>query len=230
MKKKRTWLNVLSILLVISGLFLLALPRVTSWIIEKRSEENVESVETISSETLQDNLQTESTFDFDSISEISPTETVLGSEHIDDSLIVGQLLVPSIDLNLTVYNGVTNQILHAGVGTMRPDLEMGDGNFPIAGHYSRNKDALFGDLYSIEDGDAIYLTDNEHIYEFEAYRTEVAVESDIHYIQDEFAEKQGDAVISLMNCYYVDGKDTGDRYFVFGKLVDTHDVDDDFEI
>lgn len=226
MKKQRSWLNIFSFLLIFSGIILLALPRISSWVIERRASGNVENVENMDANTLKNNLNSESSFDFDSISQINPSGTFLGSEHIDESLIVGRLFIPNIDLNLTVYNGLSNSILHAGVGTMRPGLEMGERNFPIAGHYSRNKNALFGDLYSIEEGDKIYLTDNETVYEYEAYRTEVANDTDIHYIQDDFADEHGKSVISLMNCYYVDGRDTGDRYFVFGELTDTHDFSD----
>lgn len=208
----------LSILFIITGIIILFLPNISSKVIEKRTKKNVETVENIDAEKLQDNLDRESTFDFDSIREISPSKTFSPSKNIDEDLILGRLFIPSIDLNLSLYNGVTNEILHAGVGTMRPNLEMGKGNFPIAGHYSKNKKALFGNLTAVHPGDLVYLTDNETIYEYTVYDTKVVEPDEIQYIKDQQAKDHGKAILSLMNCYYVDGKYTDKRYFVFAEL------------
>ena len=219
---KRKSLTILSIFLILTGILILFLPQISSKIIEKRSKENAQQAENISAEKLQDNLNTEAEFDFDSILEISPSQTFSSSNAISEDLILGRLLVPSIDLNLTLYNGVTNEILHAGLGTMRPGLKMGEGNFPIAGHYSRNKDALFGNLTAVDIGDSIYLTDNDQVYEYQVYDTKVVKPTELEWIDDQVAEEYGDSVISLMNCYYVDGKYTDNRFFVFGELVDSY--------
>ena len=219
---KNKVLTIFSIFLIFVGVIILSLPRISSEIIEKRTKENAEQVENISAEKLQNNLETEAEFDFDSILEISPSQTFSSSNTIDEDLILGKLLIPSIDLNLTLYNGVTNEILHAGLGTMRPDLQMGEGNFPIAGHYSRNKDALFGNLTAVELGDFVYLTDNDQVYEYQVYDTKVVKPTELEWITDQVAEEHGESVISLMNCYYVDGKYTDNRFFVFGELVDSY--------
>lgn len=214
----------MSTALITIGILLLLSPRITSWWIGHRSKQNVSEIEEISAQTLQDNLAGESDFDFDAIEEISPTGALLDGSAVDKSLIVGRLFIPSIDLNLTVYNGVTNQILNAGVGTMRPNLTMGEGNFPIAGHYASNKDVLFADLTSVAIDDEIFLTDNDKIYEYRVYDTKIVTPSEIEWIYDEVAEERGKPVISLMNCYYVNGRNSGDRYFVFGELVDVKDI------
>lgn len=222
--KKNRLLTFFSLSLVIGGIVLLLLPQITSHIIQQRTAENAEQTEEIAAEDLQNNLTAKADFDFDRISEISPSETFLGEEQVDDGLIVGRLFIPSIDLNLAVYNGVSDSILHAGVGTMRPNLEMGEGNFPIAGHYSQNKKALFGDLFSIENNDRAYLTDNESVYEYKIYDTKIVEETEVEWIEDQVANEHGEPVLSLMNCYYVNGRDTGKRYFVFGELVVVHDA------
>lgn len=217
--------SLFSVLLILAGLTLIFLPNLSSRVIEKRTEENALVVEEVLAETLQANLASESEFDFDSILEVSPSQTFLAAKEIDDNLLLGQLLIPSIDLNLAVYNGVTNSILHAGVGTMRPNLEMGQGNFPIAGHYASNKNALFGDLISVAIGDLVYLTDNDQLYEYQVYETKIVEPTEIEWIQEDIAEKNGEPILSLMNCYYVDGKNTDKRYFVFAELVDSYDAE-----
>lgn len=223
---RKKMLTLLSVLLIIVGVFILFLPQISSKIIEKHAKENVEQVENISADKLQENLNTEAEFDFDSILEISPSQTFRSSNTINEDLILGRVIIPSIDLNLTLYNGVTNEILHAGLGTMRPGLQMGEGNFPIAGHYSRNKDALFGNLTAVDIGDLVYLTDNDKMYEYEVYDTKVVKPTELSWIEDQLAEEHGDSVISLMNCYYVDGKYTDNRFFVFGELVDSYSVNE----
>lgn len=223
---KNKIVSLLSILLILTGLTLVFLPTISSHVIERRTADNATVVDEVPAETLKENLASESEFDFDSILEISPSQTFLAANQIDESLLLGKLLIPSIDLNLAVYNGVTNQILHAGVGTMRPNLEMGKGNFPIAGHYASNKDALFGDLTAVAIGDSVYLTDNDQLYEYKVYDTKIVEPTEIEWIQDDVAEKHGEPIISLMNCYYVDGKNTDKRYFVFAELVDSHDADE----
>lgn len=222
---KKNVLSALSIFLILTGILILFLPRISSKVIKRRTRENAELVENYSSEKLQNNLNTESEFDFDSILEISPSQTFSSSNTIDEDLILGRLFIPTIDLNLTLYNGVTNEILHAGLGTMRPNLKMGEGNFPIAGHYSRNKEALFGNLTAVELGDLVYMTDNDKVYEYEVYDTKIVKPTEVEWIENQVAEEHGEALVSLMNCYYVDGEYTDNRFFVFGELIDSYPAD-----
>lgn len=224
--KKNKFLRGFSYFLIISGIILLLLPTINQWHIGNRSEKNHDVALDMSAEMMQGNMNTEAEFDFDSIEEITTSGTWLSPGVIDPSLIIGRLYIPSIDVNLTVFNGVTNQILHAGVGTMRPDLTMGEGNFPIAGHYSRNKDVLFGNLTAVEIGDEIFLTDNETVYEYRVYETRKVLPSESEWILDDVAEEHGSPIISLMNCFYENGVNSGKRYFVFGELVDTHPIAD----
>ncbi|MGO3018239.1 MAG: class A sortase [Anaerococcus sp.] len=213
----------ISFLLLAVGLFLAFLPKVGLNVTENRTEENAVIAEQIQSETLQANIKLDSEFDYDSILEIDPTQTLLNYEQADKNLIIGRLLIPSIDLNLSVYNGVSNPILNSGLGTMKPNLEMGKGNFPIVGHYSSDKEILFGGLYDINMGDLIYLTDNKNIYEYKVYDTKVVNPDEIEWIEDSVAEKHGKPIISLMNCYYVDGENTGKRYFVFAEFINMYE-------
>lgn len=225
MKKQRLF-RVFSYLLILSGLFFLLLPQLNYIKISQRTDKNNVIAEKVSAEEMHENLRSKTTFDFYSIDEISTSGTWLYSEYIDKNLIIGRLYIPSIEANLTVFNGVTNSILHAGVGTMRPDLFFGEGNIPIAGHYAKDKSVLFGNLIAVEIGDKIYLTDNETVYEYEVYETRTVEDSEVEWIEDTVAEERGKPIISLMNCYYVDGQNTGDRYFIFGELLNTHTIED----
>lgn len=223
---KVKFLRLLSYLVVFVGLFLLVLPQLNQFRIDNRAKKNNAVAEEISATDMQNNINSKTSFDFDSIEEISTSGTWLSPDLIDQNLIIGRLYIPSIDLNLTVFNGLSNSILHAGLGTMRPGLTMGQGNFPIAGHYSADSDILFGNLISVEIGDKIYLTDNEKIYEYKVYETRIVDATEVKWVENTVAKEHGKPIISLMNCYYVDGQNTGDRYFVFGELIEISDLAD----
>lgn len=223
---KVKFLRLLSYLLFFVGLFLLVLPQLNRFRIDNRAKKYNAVAEKISATDMQNNINSKTSFDFDSIEEISTSGTWLSPDLIDQNLIIGRLYIPSIDLNLTVFNGLSNSILQAGLGTMRPGLTMGQGNFPIAGHYSADSDILFGNLISVEIGDKIYLTDNEKIYEYKVYETRIVDVTEVKWIEDTVAKEHGKPIISLMNCYYIDGQNTGDRYFVFGELIEISDLAD----
>lgn len=71
-------------------------------------------------------------------------------------------------------------------------------------------------------GDKILLNDKEMIYEYEVYDTLIVPPTAVEMIEDQLAEEHGNAIVSLMNCFYVDNVNTGDHYFVLGELVGTH--------
>lgn len=226
---KNRLLQILSFGLILIGIALIALPRINHWRIGNRVEKNYEVALELPSETLQENSTNETTFDFAAIDEINASGTLLSTDYVDPNLIIGRLMIPSIQLNLTLYNGLTNDILLAGVGTMRPDLTMGEGNFPIAGHYTygmNGANILFTDLTSVEMGDDIYLTDNEMVYQYRAFDSKIVAPSEVQWIDDAVAKEHGKPIISLMNCYFVDDVDTGDRYFLFGELVDSYPIEE----
>lgn len=223
---KVKFLRLLNYLVVFVGLFLLVLSQLNQFRIDNRAKKNNAVAEEISATDMQNNINSKTSFDFDSIEEISTSGTWLSPDLIDQNLIIGRLYIPSIDLNLTVFNGLSNSILHAGLGTMRPGLTMGQGNFPIAGHYSADSDILFGNLISVEIEDQIYLTDNEKIYEYKVYETRIVDVTEVKWVENTVAKEHGKPIISLMNCYYIDGQNSGDRYFVFGELIEISDLAD----
>lgn len=223
---KVKFLRLLSYLFVFVGLFLLVLPQLNQFRIDNRAKKNNAVAEEISATDMQNNINSKTSFDFDSIEEISTSGTWQSPDLIDQNLIIGRLYIPSIDLNLTVFNGLSNSILQAGLGTMRPGLTMGQGNFPIAGHYSADPDILFGNLISVEIGDKIYLTDNEKIYEYKVYETRIVDATEVKWVENTVAKEHGKPIISLMNCYFIDGQNSGDRYFVFGELIEISDLAD----
>ena len=222
MKKK-----ILGVIIIILGLGLISIPRLVIRNLDKATEVSLEHFENIDSNKIKQNdLESvdEEYFDFAAVEEISPTSVLLDPSAINQKLLIGQIVIPSIELNLTVFKGVTESSLLAGVGTMKQNQTMGEGNYSIAGHNSQ-KGALFYKLDQVKLGDVIKITDKDKIYEYTVYDTEIVSPTSLYMIGDKEAEKHGGPIISLMNCYYENGKNTGNRYFVLGELTNTIDYD-----
>lgn len=219
--KKWSLSRILGVLMIIAGLVILSLPFLTNIFLDQQMEGQLAHYQTVTAEQLDANeAKTEASFDFEAIENIDPTRTLLDASAIDPALMIGQLEIPKIDTNLVLFKGVTNDILNAGVGTMRPDQVMGEGNYPIAGHTARQRDLLLARLDELAEGDDIYLSNKKNIYHYRVYATEIVPETAIYLIEDQIAHEHGKPIVSLMNCSYNPETGANDRrLFVFGELV-----------
>lgn len=100
----------------------------------------------------------------------SSTVTVTGSQdtasstgytEVTDGLYysggyLGRLKIPSLDVNVKVYEGTDSKTLAKGAGHF-PDTSIWDGNVAIAGH-NRGTNCYFGTIHTLELGDKITLT------------------------------------------------------------------------
>jgi len=134
--------------------------------------------------------------------------------------IVGHILVDEIGLNLPILKGTTDPHLMVGATTMKPQQEMGQGNYTLSGHYMKDKDRLFGGLLDIEKGHIVKITNKETIYEYEIYDIKIVPDTSFYMLEDKIAEDRGKPVISLMTCYYT--SKNGKRFFALGELVDEY--------
>ena len=80
--KKEKVLRVASVLLIVTGIILLALPYINQWRVGDRSEKNHDVAIEMSAEQMQENMNTDTTFDFDSIDEISVSGAFLDRKSV----------------------------------------------------------------------------------------------------------------------------------------------------
>ena len=66
------------------------------------------------------------------------------------------LKIPSLNVNVKVYEGTTSTILAKGAGHFE-DTSIWDGNCAIAGH-NRGTNGIFGSIHNLNVGDTITLT------------------------------------------------------------------------
>lgn len=212
--------KVFAALFIILGILLLLTPTLKDGTVEKKVNETVEIVEEYTPVEIKKNEANEADFDFAIVEDITVTGTLLSSNKVNKDLIIGQLVIPSIEMNIPIFKGINNTNLLAGAATMRQDQKMGQGNYPLAGHYMKNKNVLFGSLMDVKEGDIIRLTDKETIYEYVTYDVILVPDTSLYLIDDNEAENLGNPMISLMTCYY--SSKTGKRYFVLGELQNTY--------
>ena len=212
--------KIISIMLVVGAIIMFAIPQYTKYRLKEKIKEANVIVEQVPPETLKENEEKvvkKENFNFENVQEISPTSTFLAANNIDSSLLLGQLVIPSVNMNLPIFKGTTNENLLAGATTMKEGDKMGEGNFSLAGHYNKDKSILFGSLMDVKVGDIIRVTDKVNIYEYEVYDTVIINDTALYMIDDERAVNRGNNIISLMTCYY--SSKTGKRYFVLGDFV-----------
>lgn len=97
---------------------------------------------------------------------------------------IGKIAIPSVDLQLAVLEGTTQNHLMVGATTMQSDQVMGEGNYSLAGHHMRSEHALFSLLMKIKKGAAIYLTDGTTNYHYQVSRTMLVNEKEVSVLKD----------------------------------------------
>lgn len=218
--------KIIFLLLVVSGAILILLPTYSKMKLRDEVQTAVKVIEEVTPEELKENEekeQPEEIFDFEQVDEISPTATFLDNRPIDKSLLIGQLVIPSLDMNLCIFKGTTNYNLLRGLGTMKPDDKMGKGNYTLAGHNNGDRKLLFGALMDIKKGAIVRITDKTNIYEYKIYETKVADSTSLELLENSEAEKVGKPIISLMTCDK--GTWTSNRFFALGKFVKKYKYD-----
>lgn len=209
--------KILSLVVILAGIIILMLPNIANRLIKDTSKSNVDYIENVSAEKLEKNLENKAEFDFSSIKDVDVNGTLIDIGKINKNLIIGQLLIPDLNMNLPIIKGVSKVNLLAGAATMKDDQLLGVGNFSLAGHRMKTKGVLFGSLMDIKKGSIIKLTNKKTVYEYVVYETLVVPDTQIDMISDDLSKKRGKPVVTLMTCYY--SSKTGKRFFAVGELV-----------
>nr|WP_187441505.1 class A sortase [Bacillus subtilis] len=197
---------------ILLGLLLICSPFLKGGIIACLSKSQNESALTV--EQLKKNNEKEAAFEFDSIEPPDLMDAIKAGFDHDQKAIIGRITIKSVDLELPILKGTTNENLLIGTATMRPDQRMGEGNYPLAGHHLKQKSLLFGPLENIKTGAQIVITDFKKDYIYSVTFKKIISEMDIDVIEDT-NEKE----ITLITCDKA--VKTEGRLVVKGKLVDS---------
>ncbi len=124
---------------------------------------------------------------------------------------IGKLVIPTVSIDLPILAGLSNSNLLNGVATFEENQQMGEGNYVLMAHNLMGTDALLNNVAHLDQGDEIYLTDFNQVYQYKVTRNDVIEETEITVL-DESNEKQ----VTLIRCE--GGIGTIYRRVVQGKL------------
>lgn len=215
--------RILSLIFILMGIVLLAIPYLNNHLIERNVNKNIELVEEITYEEIEENQSRETVFDYSSIRDVNISTVLSSTNDFNHKSMIGFISVDDLNINLPILKGVTDANLLVGATTMTESQEMGKGNYPLAGHYLRNKTTLFGPLLDIEIGTIVKITNKKVVYEYEIYDTKIVPETATYMLDNQEAEDRGKPIISLMTCYFTSSN--GKRFFALGELIDSYAYD-----
>jgi sortase A len=126
---------------------------------------------------------------FENVS-VSPKETPV---PLAEGGVIGEILVPRLELKAIVVQGYSEKLLRRGVGHMPGTALPGEpGNVALAGH----RDTFFRPLRSIKKGDAITLKTENGDFQYQVESTEVVTANEV----DVLKATQG-RTLTLITCF-----------------------------
>ncbi|GLC87975.1 class A sortase [Lysinibacillus piscis] len=184
----------LVILMLVIGLLLLFITPIQNAMVTRLSEQL--SAKEYTTETIEQHQTTEADFEFEAVQSLSIAEVLQAQMKVNDMPVIGSIAIPHIDMQLPILKGVGNAVLAVGAGTMKPNQQLGKGNYALAGHYFEDKNILFSPLYQANIGDIIYVTDMAEIYEYKLSEKKIIAATDV-FIIDDISNK---TLLTLITC------------------------------
>lgn len=134
-------------------------------------------------------------YNYNSVKSVSPK--MVSHAFFTHGNVIGIISLPAVKLKLPIYQGLDNDNLVKGAGTMKPHEQMGKGNYALAGHHMENPHILFSPLQHAKAGDTIYLTNrSKKVYVYRITKKKIISKYQIGYIKDIGKKK----VITLITC------------------------------
>lgn len=194
----------IGVLLITTGLFLLTSSFWTDYLVHSNSEYVKEHMK------LKNKSSRQVLFDFSEVAPLSLSDVIKSRGDFHDLPTIGLIFIPDVSLELPILYGLDDSNLAVGAGTMRPDQQMGKGNYALAGHYTQNRTALFGPLHNLEIGTIIYISDGKHTFEYLVTSIETVSPTRVDVLNESVSP-----TITLVTCTF----DASERLIVKGELI-----------
>lgn len=112
---------------------------------------------------------------------------------------MGRLIVPPIELDLPIYHGTSEEVLHRGVGHLfGSDLPVGGPgtHSVLTAHTGLSTATLFDDLIHVKNGDSIFVQVAGEKLQYEVDRIDVVLPNETDSLESAFGEDR----ITLITC------------------------------
>ena len=190
--KRKTIINILIIVLVVIGISLIFNKQIENFWLRWVGQEKVA---TISRAEIKKGQKGLGHYNSGAVRALN-LDAMLAAQKAKNKYAVGIISIPSVDIKLPIYKGMTNVTLAIGAGTMKANQEMGKANYALAGHHMSDPHTLFSPLSNIKDNDKIYLTDLNYIYIYQVQQHRIISEMQGEVINDHPKKTE----ITLITC------------------------------
>lgn len=152
---------------------------------------------TITRQTIQRNSSKKANYNFSDVKDLNLQTAAQVRAKKQPINIIGEITAPDCNMTIPIAKGVDNTTLALAAGTMRPDMQMGKGNYALAGHNMANgSKILFSPLYyHAKVGQKVYITDLKRVYEYQLYERKF-----IEPTQVEVVNNTKQPIITLITC------------------------------
>ncbi|WP_234287507.1 MULTISPECIES: class A sortase [Enterococcus] len=120
----------------------------------------------------------------------------VNAEKVVSTFGAGMIQIPSINMNLPILEGMSQENLSVGAGTMKANQELGKGNFTLAGHYMTNAGLLFGGIKNVKKNDLVQVTYKNKTMNFKVTKVKQITAEDNQVIFD----SEGNGILTLITC------------------------------
>lgn len=149
-------------------------------------------------------------YDYSNVRPIKASD--MRKAHLNKNYLRGRIVIPNVKLNLPILEGVSDQNLWVGAGTMKPNQKMGQGNYALAGHYVEAPNLLFSPLHRVQVGDYIFTCDGSHVYQYKTTERKILNNHAGQVVEN----SQGNHIITLITCQDLQARQ---RLMIRGELV-----------
>lgn len=153
----------------------------------------------------------------DDVKPLTPDLVRAEEENLNFAVVKGHVQIPSVDIDLGIYEGINNANLLLGAAEQSPRTEIamgGVGNYILCGHYCYwNRSYYFTNLKKVKAGDKVYVSNDDETFVYKVLWSKKVDKNDTTPINETSNEKW----ITLYTCGSF-GNDVKDRWVVRGVL------------
>lgn len=157
------------------------------------------------------------------VDEVNLREVINASKDFKSTLASGHLYIPSVGIDLNIYEGTNKAHLMQGAAEQVKRTVVrngGIGNYILVSHRMFKPGLLFTELYRVEPGELIYTTDNKYVYTYIVDSNET-----VDITQTQWLDQVADQY--LITLYCCRGKAGGNkRTVVRGHLISADELNE----
>ena len=197
-----------AVILLIVGLVLIFNKQISNQMISHNQRSTLTS---LTRKEVEKNQNKKGMYDFSKVKSMDAARATK-SQIKKTSGAIGALAIPDVNMRLPIMLGMSDDAMSTGGGTMRADQKMGQGNYPLAGHYMTAKGILFSPLEDVKKGELIYLTNLKKVYVYRIYMKKIVDPTAVWLVNN-----TKENIVTLITC--ADGG--ANRWAIRGNLVKT---------